>query len=309
MPNVNRVLNNNIAVREFLQSVLALNTNSKRFDNIVRGITSIELEMIKKDSKQTLTCEDFRNHRYLEDSDRIILRNQILVELLQNKRLEDDEKIKLHRGGALPLNSEIKREKQAYYVMGLPASGKSGIANIISDKYGAVILDSDYAKRKLPEYCDRCGATITHEESSAIVIGNKNFNEPSLLSECVSNGYNIVVPKIGSELRKVLEFGYSLKDVGYSFHIILVRLDRKKAVRRAYDRYAKNKEHRYVPLSLIFDVYANEPTIVYYDLKREHLERFDSFEMISTDVEMHKPYIILDSYGNCPLRNEDLNIS
>lgn len=309
VPDVNRVLNNNRDVSAFLQSVLSMSPKGKKFEQIVRDITNIEIEIIRKTNKQTLTCDDFRDHEYLSDSARVALRSQILNELLNNKKLENDEKIKLKCGGALPLHSDVKIEKQAYYVMGLPASGKSGITNIISDKYGAVVLDSDYAKRKLPEFCDSCGAAITHQESSAIVIGDKSVNEPCLLTECVKKGYNIVVPKIGSEYKKVVDFAESLKEVGYSFHVILVRLDRKKAVERAFHRYNKNREHRYVQLSLIFDVYANEPTIVYYDLKRKYLDRYDSFQMISTDVELHKPYIILDSHGDCPLTKEDLNIS
>ena len=70
-------------------------------------------------------------------------------------------------------NTALKKDKQAFYVIGLPASGKSEVAGLLSDNYGAIILDSDYAKRKFPEYQAECGATIVHEESSMVVFGGK----------------------------------------------------------------------------------------------------------------------------------------
>ena len=71
----------------------------------------------------------------------------------------------------------------------LPASGKSTIANSIADLYGAYIIDSDFAKRKIPEFGHEFGASIVHEESSIITFGSrkpKYNDEFSLYEFCVA---------------------------------------------------------------------------------------------------------------------------
>ena len=72
----------------------------------------------------------------------------------------------------MPLQAYAR--KQAFVLIGLPASGKSSIAVDIADKYGALLLDSDLAKRKLPEYkVYPWGASLVNAESSLIVFGDK----------------------------------------------------------------------------------------------------------------------------------------
>lgn len=96
-----------------------------------------------------------------------------------------------------------------YYIIGLPASGKSSLTNLLSDNNGAVILDSDMAKRKLPEYDNiDGGASLVSEESSAIIMSHKRQN---LLSTCVEAGMNIIIPKIGHTLEGIIDFNKIMK--------------------------------------------------------------------------------------------------
>ena len=296
----------------FVRQVLG-ERNSDRVNKAVVDIVRAEIQIEKVSKKQTLVCDEYRLAPYETDESRIELRSRILDELYSMDRIENDDAISLGVGGSRPANG-VNTERQAYLITGLPASGKSMISNPISKNQHAYILDSDYAKRKFPEYDADFGATITHEESSLVVNGPDDHmsqfdDEDSLLARCVKEGYNIVMPRIGHNHKKVRNLAQQLQSFGYSVHLILVRLSREKATQRAYERYRES--HRYVPLPLIFDGYANDPTIVYYDLKRENKDTkvFSSFSMVSTDVPKGNLPRLLDYKGDGPILNNVVDFS
>lgn len=280
MKNCSRELNNFRVADRFLRYTLCINETEK-IEKYSKEIAQAEMLQNNIVGKDTLVSIDYRSHDYSTDEQRGNLRKNIYNELISKQRPENDDEISIGIGGALP-RTGVKKEKQAYYVIGLPASGKSEVSNMLSDKYGAIILDSDFAKRKFPEYDTDFGASVIHEESSLIVFGSSQYpNEECILEYAIKNNINIVIPKIGDKTEKVLQLSQSLIANGYDVHLILVRLDRSKATLRALKRYIDT--HRYVPLSLIFDEYGNNPTITFYDLK-QFFEDFKSFTMISSDV-------------------------
>lgn len=295
-----RVLSDYNHAASFLRNSLHLNEeiSEHEFDEAVMAVASVEMGTERVLGENTLNSRAYRLPSYITDDSRVKLRKQIFDELKSKKRLDDDEKITLGKGGAIP-KTPLQKNRQAFYVIGLPASGKSEISSILSDNYGAIILDSDYAKRKFPEFKTDYGATVVHEESSIVVFGGsgKYATENSLLKYAVERGCNIVIPKIGDVSSKVFDFSESLSRNGYHVHLILVRLDREKAVQRAFKRFSKTK--RYVPLSLIFDVYSNDPTITFYDLLHKN-EIFESYTMISSDVPVGKHKQIVYSTTNSP---------
>lgn len=294
-----RPLADNILAKAFVEGVLKFQ-ETKKINAATISIMQAELHLETMNSKPTLRFMEFRSPEYKTDEARGALRRRILNELIQKIRLDNDDKIKLGKGGALP-QTEIKKGKKAFFITGLPASGKSGIANKIADAEGAVILDSDYAKRKLPEFAQgQYGASVVHDESAVIVFGDeKDESALNLKGYCLSEDYNVVIPKIGNSEESLLELAAYFKGFGYSVHLTLVSLDRQKATVRAYERFAKSK--RYVPLSLIFDVYSNDPTLTYYRLKQRQTQQdvFASFGKVSTDVALgERPRFIEASDGN-----------
>jgi len=201
----------------------------------------------------------------------------------------------LGNGGAKPKVGEPRRERNAYLVTGLPASGKSTLVNRIADDLGAMIVDSDYAKRKFPEFQSPAGAQLVHEESAMIVEGGENEDEedeeenPSLLGYCTDQGFNIVMPKIGHDPSSLITLRDALRSSGYNVHLTTVVLPRRDATVRAIDRFMQTK--RYVPLGRIFDYYANDPALTYYRFRVEHLNRSDewsSFGAISSEGAHYK---------------------
>jgi adenylate kinase family enzyme len=290
-----RPLLDNTLVQNFLDGIFGKNaeiTDSK----IVSKIAEAELTIKSIDADSTtLTSAKYRDSNYSRERDRYELRKRIINELYSLERLKKDDDIKLGKGGALP-HTNLQKNHEAYIITGLPASGKSSIAERVADEFGAVILDSDFAKRKLPEYRNfNIGATIIHRESNSIIFGDPYFNDTNfvtLLERLSVDGTNIVVPKIGDSVNDLLLLSKNLKEFGYEVHLMLVSLDRKKATQRAIKRFEQTK--RYVPLSLIYDVYSNEPILTYYRLKTFHKEQFKSMGKVSNDVEFKTPPIFLD---------------
>lgn len=288
----------------FVKNVLRIGDDDDFYgyscETVIKSVASAEKQLKEIVGYDTLSSVDNRLPKYASDESRKRLRNEIFADLITRPRIDNDDDISMGNGGILP-QTPLQKGKEAFIVIGLPASGKSGIASALSDKFGAMILDPDYAKRKIPEFECLFGATLVHEESSLIIFGDQNSREQNVLLHAVQNGYNIVIPKIGSDSGRIQQFANDLQKIGYTVHLVLVRLDRAKAVARACKRFLDTG--RYVPLSLIFDVYGNNPTITYYDLKRAR-RNFKSFTMISSDVEVGRPKMILDASGKSPITKD-----
>ena len=66
-------------------------------------------------------------------------------------------------------NGAQQKDRKAFLVMGLPASGKSSaVAESVAKENGALIIDSDLVKEKLPEFSGGLLASAVHNESSLI---------------------------------------------------------------------------------------------------------------------------------------------
>lgn len=260
----------------FLKTALEIKPGKKE----INLLSNVEKELSNKDIWTT---------PFINTDKRWELRRNIAKELFSKTRLADDDKISLGAGGSKP-KGKVKNERQAYIVIGLPAAGKSGISNKIADLKGAYVLDNDYAKRKIPEFKkSKIGASITHAESDAIVFGRNQYDDfkrfTPLIFQCVQNGTNVVIPKIGAKSKSILELVDSLTDIcNYTVHLVLVNLDRKDSTKRAFARFIKSK--RYVPLSLVFDGYANDPTLTYFRLK-ESKTKIATFGEIDTTERKH----------------------
>lgn len=260
--------------------------------NAEKGLLTTKLD------EQTLESTHYRDREYVSDNSRWKLRNQIAEELLTMVRLENDDDINIKNGGAIPPKG-IQTNKKAFMVIGLPASGKSSISSIIADTHGAIVLDSDYAKRKIPEYyTNLCGATLVHDESDGIITGYaKNPKFISVYEHSLLSGYNMVIPKVGHNPEKLKDLATVLQDAGYETHLILISLKREDATKRAIKRL--HDTTRYVPLGLIFDVYGNDPILTYYLLRTKCPNLFKSFGAISTSSQ---PSICIDIVNDSPCK-------
>ncbi len=310
MNTYSRPLFNSDLLRHFLRTVLQYDYESNCKSNILERIATGEknLASLTADNSQTLHSTSERGDEFLDDTKRWALRKKIISELLSTTRPDNDDDINIGIGGALP-KSALQSNKQAIIIIGLPASGKSTIASSIADEYGAIILDSDYAKRKIPEYYSKPhGATVVHEESSEIIFGfsENDGNLRSVYETCLEKGHNIIIPKIGQSAKNILNLSITLTETNkYDVHLISIELIKKEATIRALQRF--DQTNRYVPLGMIFDHYGNDTMLSYYYLRTKHLANFKSFGALSTNVPLGEAPLCTDIIGESPLKKYQLN--
>lgn len=278
-----RLLTDAVQAHRFLVETLD-KPNNKDTGDLAMMVMQAEILLAAMRNRITLKNEEIRHPDCRADKDRRNLRKTIFRELIKLKRLENDDKICFGKGGAKPLAGGPKADKQAFILTGLPGSGKSGIANQIADRYGAYIVDPDYAKRKFPEFPYDFGASLVHEESSLVALGNEEEmykEEPCLYQYCCIKNYNMVIPRVGYK-REILEkFRDNLIDrFGYEVHLTHIELGRKEATIRTLNRFIETK--RYVSLTMVFDKYNNDPFIAYS--KTKNCSRWASIGWISSDV-------------------------
>ena len=291
--NERRELDTFVSAEEFARSVLKL--RGERSVKAAYHISEAEVIISSLEPNPTSDSEDYREANYRPSDRRKWLRNKILDELYYMERLDNDDEIRLGHGGSKP--EEVSHNSEAYIVIGPPASGKSGIAIKLADKYGAYMLDSDYAKRKFPEFHGYIGgASLVHKEADDLVFEPEN----SLAEYCLYNKVNVVVPLVGRTIDSVEDFCNMLKMYGYKINIVAVSLNSFTCVLRAYKRFLETK--RYVPLSYVFDQVGNKPDKVYDELKNRYASdsSFKSFTRVSTDVKRGQLPTVLDSSDNSP---------
>ncbi|MEA4927657.1 MAG: zeta toxin family protein [Candidatus Limiplasma sp.] len=270
-----RTLHKDEEAQLFVEHILGIEDQDE-VDKAIKLITDAECNL-KVNNESTLNNATFRDRHYRDESERDVLRRRIVKELIEKPRVDDDL-ISLGVGGAAP-PTEVKKDASVIYLIGPPASGKSSIANVLANSFGAYILDSDYAKRKLPEYNNKtCGASLVHDESDALIF---TWSGNNLLKYCVKERINMVIPKIGHSLQGVCDFANRMRELDYNVYLVSIFLDRREATKRAYDRFQKSS--RYVPLSLIFDVYANDPMLNYFRIIQKCKDCFNGYAQISTE--------------------------
>lgn len=292
-------------VLNFLEQAIGLDAEEDLVNEVAFQIADTELGIRVKEEDKTIYSNLRRHPRYKSRKDRARLRQRIVNELSTQQRIDNDDDIRLGHGGALP-QGELVSEGQAILVFGPPASGKSGFACRIADDYGAVILDSDFAMRKLPEFALTAdGANLVHDEASALVFGD-DLKLPERLRDglqvpvtklVIENHTNIVVPKIGNEVDSVRAYRDALIEKGYDVHLVLVSVDRAIAATRALVRHQAT--NRYVSLSLIFDLFANNPQLTYHRVRDD--SEWASYGNLSNEVEPNHAPIKNERTGNSPI--------
>jgi len=131
----------------------------------------------------------------------------------------------------LPQGQYINQNKRAAIVLGPPAAGKSTLANPIARKMNAAIIDSDEAKKLLPEYEGGIGANAVHEESSDIA--------ERVLNLALEFGDNVVIPKVGGSPGSIEELIKKLKEKGYSVDLVDMSVTYNNARSRMFMRFVK----------------------------------------------------------------------
>lgn len=197
----------------------------------------------------------------------------------QSKRLAwEDDNI------PYPGAAKTKGPKTAVIVLGPPASGKSSISNPIARKLNATIIDSDEAKKLLPEYEGGVGANAVHQESKAIAKLMEDI--------AVAEGDNLVIPTVGDNADKIRARISALRDAGYNVQLVDVVVPAEEAAIRMYNRFAGTG--RIIPASYIRSV-GDNPTQTYNLLREEGIA--DGYTRIDNSGAFDQPKPVREDTG------------
>jgi predicted kinase len=224
--------------------------------------------------------------RYSSGPQRLRLHADIIESLYTKVRPDDDEHITIERGGALP-KSGVRQENIAVFVIGPPASGKSRVARVLAESTHAITIDSDDAKRMLPEYRNGLNATALHRESSEIIKGNNG-----LYREALRSGMNVVVPTVGESIKELRDLlaeqvlpGSPLR--GYRMYLVHVQCPVEIAAFRSLLRLRDTG--RYVPLEKLLVEIGGRVQRAYGKMKQEQWAGYAAF---STRADGKEPEVI-----------------
>lgn len=283
--------------KQFLVEQLRFDPFAIGTNAIARLVSEQETKAVKGRPGDTLSSRFKRDTRFRTKAARKRLQNTIIRELFHNLRLPDDDHICLGKGGCRA--ASLKEERHALVILGPPASGKSRISTVLADWMGAVILDSDYAKRKLPEFATPGGGGVVHRESSAIIDGDEEHDIiDCLFDRATDAGANIVYPRVGRTIEEVRKVRARLLAKQYSAKLVLIDLDPVEAARRSLARFLKDpRGGRYVSLGYIHDEVADKPRSVYDRLRIE--DGWNGYEAFSNDVPQGRPpaFLAEQSHG------------
>ena len=155
-------------------------------------------------------------------------------------------------------------EYKAVIVLGLPASGKSTIADPYSEELSAFNFDSDLIKEMLPEYQESHGAAASsvHQESRNIQdMAVREFLEGDM------KGCNVIIQTIGNDLDAIhRRYIDPFEDAGYNVKIVLVPAEVNESLARAVMRGLRTG--RIIPSSSIIG-YGKDPENVYNTLAKQ----------------------------------------
>lgn len=206
-------------------------------------------------------------------------REGIQIDVLQ--KLQNMGSAVTKSNGTVSLVGDIQYDKRMDIVIGLPAAGKSSaLAEPISELYKSRIIDSDEAKKLLPEYKDGWGAGVVHKESQSI--------SKIQLQEALYKGENIIYPRVGGDCKELEDQILNVKEKGYKVYVHFNDLDKNKALGRMINRFLETG--RFINPDLITK-YGNSIEDTYQTLKKDNI--IDGFSKWSNDVPLgYRPKLI-----------------
>jgi hypothetical protein len=151
-----------------------------------------------------------------------------------------------------------QQNRLAVIVLGAPASGKSTLSEKFAHDMRAAIVDSDDAKKAIPEFNGGIGSGAVQNESSA--IGQE------VLKKLTADGTNIVIPRVGTDVADIRSRVQELRGRGYSVALAYVDVAKDTAYRRMIGRFLNTG--RIIPADY-FDQVGKLPRETYLVLKEE----------------------------------------
>lgn len=129
----------------------------------------------------------------------------------------------------------VRRERKARLILGPPAAGKSTSAERIASTQGYAIVDSDDAKKVVPEFDDGLNANGVHAESSEL--------QKEVLRKMLGRGDNVILPLVGGSPGSIEKRIKGLQAAGYDVTVDVLDVHPDEAARRMAGRTLSKGRH------------------------------------------------------------------
>lgn len=150
------------------------------------------------------------------------------------------------------------KNRRADVIIGLPASGKSTIADKLIDAHGSLLIDADKAKALLPEWNGGKGSTMVHKEGSRLA-------QRDVMARAIEAGDNVVFPTLGRFADKLEAIFKNLTDKGYKINLHYVDAPLEISRARAEKRFKERGQH--IPENILSKQTELDIRNTYYKLK------------------------------------------
>ena len=134
-------------------------------------------------------------------------------------------------------NGPVAHDRQAVFVLGPPAAGKSTVAvNELSELLQARILDKD-------EYRTSFTGNKNGEDASYVENPSRDLRH-RLREHALKSGENVIWPTVGRNLGIIIDEAKMYRDAGYDVHLVLVNVDRNTSMARSLVRSFPSDGHK-----------------------------------------------------------------
>lgn len=180
----------------------------------------------------------------------------------------------------------VSKGRELHILLGLPAAGKSTIADSLSEITGARIMDSDMVKEMIPEYDGGWGAAAVHEESGKIM--------DAAVHQSMLAGDSMILSKTSTDPEKLLKTMRKAQARGYSCYVHNIDLNPNKSMGRMLSRFESTG--RYIPPAIAAEKLGpdgeNLITKAFHQVIRS--DAVSGYTEWSNDVPFGTPSVLLD---------------
>lgn len=210
-----------------------------------------------------------------------------------------EERRELRRGilaDYINLYQDAGHDRRAIIVLGQIASGKSSFCKKLESGGDCAVVDVDFIKQGhgfmeglKQDFDEGKGTDMVHEEASMLAKEYLNM---------MSNfGYNLVIPKSGTDYNSIEHIVELLKYKGYEVTLCYIDLPIKKCVERNFyrfiDEYRRGLQPRLIPFNVIKTI-DDKPFKTFARFLSENSPYVDRYAAYSNDVEQGEEMIPID---------------
>ncbi len=244
---------------EKILNIMGLDSNSVKTFHFVEGDIQRSVPQINSDGSKRIFVNDLpleQRMAYIEK-----LREKDIAKPLENGGEKDTIKINSPERQAMReqlIENEIKKQlndgekkydRKATIIFGLPASGKSTLAQYLKKQDGAFEIDSDFFTEQIPEFKeDPTTISMVHHEAG--------YMSKKMMNEIAEKGGNMIIGKVGggADIGYLKSFLDDLAENDYEIELVLNDIPLEEGIRRNLQRHAEGNP-RLVPsiVSIVAD--------------------------------------------------------